>query len=93
MKALWNEIVLAESDTTVVVEGNHYFPPASVRMEHLQKSGETYTCAWKGIADYYDVHAGGKVNPGAAWSYPHPTQAASEIAVYYAFWKGVEILK
>jgi uncharacterized protein (DUF427 family) len=91
MKAIWNGVTIAESDATVVVEGNHYFPADSVRRELLRPS-ETHTvCGWKGTASYYDVVAGEKVNKDAAWYYPEPKPAASEIAGYLAFWKGVEI--
>lgn len=91
MKAIWNGKVIAESDKTIVVENNHYFPPNSVKMEYLKKSGNTYQCAWKGLADYYDVVVDGKVNKDAAWVYPAPTPAAEEIKGYFGFWRGVEI--
>lgn len=90
-KALWNDTIIAESDKTVVVEGNHYFPPAALKMEHFKPS-ETHTaCGWKGVASYFDVVAGGQVNKDAAWVYPEPKDAAKEIAGYVAFWKGVKI--
>lgn len=92
MKAVWNGTVLAESDATVVVEGNHYFPIASVRREHLRPS-ETHTvCVWKGTASYYDVVVGERVNKDAAWYYPEPSQQAKSITDRVAFWRGVEIV-
>ena len=91
MKAMWKGAVLAESDDTVVVEGNHYFPPDSVRREHFRES-ETHTvCPWKGKASYYDVVVGGEVNRDAAWYYPQPKDAAKEIKDRVAFWRGVEV--
>ena len=91
MKALWNGTVLAESDDTVVVEGNHYFPPESVRRENLRES-ETHTvCPWKGTASYYDVVVGGDVNRDAAWYYPQPKDAAKQIKDRVAFWRGVKV--
>lgn len=91
MKAIWNNAVIAESDKTVVVENNHYFPPESVKMEHLKKSGNKYTCPWKGVCDYYNVEAGGKTAEDGAWMYPEPTEAAKQIKGYFAFWKGVAV--
>jgi len=91
MRAIWNGEVLAESDETVVVEGNHYFPPASIHQAYFQPSATTTVCAWKGTASYYDVAVNGKVNKDAAWFYPAPKSAAAEIAGHVAFWKGVEV--
>lgn len=91
MKALWNGQVIAESDETVVVEGNHYFPPASVSGEFLAASDTTTTCHWKGEASYYDVVVDGKVNADAAWYYAAPFEAASNITGYVAFWRGVTV--
>lgn len=91
MKATWNGAVLAESDRTVVVEGNHYFPPDSVRREYLKPSDTHSTCPWKGVASYYTVEVDGARNPDAAWYYPEPRSAASEIAGHVAFWKGVAV--
>ena len=91
MKAVWKNKVIAESDKTVVVERNHYFPPESVKMEYLKKSGNTYKCHWKGIADYYNVVVGGEKNSDAAWVYPKPMPAAKEIAGRFAFWREVEV--
>ena len=91
MKAIWNGAVLAESDDTVVVEGNHYFPPDSISREHFRES-ETHTvCPWKGKASYYDVVVGGEVNRDAAWYYPQPKDAAKEIKDRVAFWHGVKV--
>lgn len=88
-KALWNGTVIAESDRTVVVEGNHYFPPSAVHAEYLRPSGTHTVCGWKGTASYHDVEVDGQRNPDAAWFYPDPKPAAAEIKDYVAFWKGV----
>jgi len=92
MKAIWNDVVIAEGDKTVVVEGNHYFPPQSVRTEHMRPSQTHTTCPWKGEASYYDVVIGGQVNRDAAWFYPEPKPAASPIKDHVAFWKGVKVV-
>lgn len=91
MKAVWNGTVLAESDRTVVVEGNHYFPPESLAREHFRPSQTTTVCGWKGTANYYTVAAGGAEHPDAAWYYAEPKPAAKEIAGHVAFWKGVTV--
>ncbi|MFO0851787.1 MAG: L-histidine N(alpha)-methyltransferase [Gemmataceae bacterium] len=91
MKAEWNGAVLAESDDTVVVEGNHYFPPDALRAEHFRPSSTRTVCGWKGTARYYTVVVGGRENPDAAWYYPEPTAAARLIAGRVAFWKGVTV--
>lgn len=91
MKAIWNGAVIAESDATIVVEGNHYFPPESVKMECLQTSEHTSVCPWKGQASYYSLNVAGKINRDAAWYYPQPKDAANQIRGYIAFWKGVEV--
>ncbi len=91
MKAIWNGTVLAESDATIVIEGNHYFPPASLHREHLQPSDHRTTCPWKGEAHYYSVAADGETNENAAWTYPAPKDAAAEIKDHVAFWRGVEV--
>ena len=91
MKAIWKETVLSESDDTVVVEGNHYFPRESVREEHLRPSATHTTCPWKGEASYYDVVVGGVVNKDAAWYYADPTPEAATIKGRVAFWKGVRV--
>ncbi|HEV7208415.1 MAG TPA: DUF427 domain-containing protein [Mycobacteriales bacterium] len=90
-KAVWNGTVLAESDQTVIVEGNHYFPPSSVRDGLLKASDTTSVCPWKGTAHYYSVDIDGQLNPDAAWYYPAPKDAAAEIQDHVAFWKGVEV--
>jgi uncharacterized protein (DUF427 family) len=91
MKATWNNAVLAESDDTVVVEGNHYFPPDSINTEHFQLSSTHTTCPWKGIASYYNIVVNGEVNKDAAWYYPNPKEAAKNIEGRVAFWKGVKV--
>ena len=92
MKAEWNGEVIAESDSTVVIEGNHYFPPDSVRQEYLQSSSTTTVCPWKGTAHYYSVVVAGKENRDAAWYYPSPKEAAAEIKDHVAFWRGVNVV-
>ena len=91
MKATWNGALLAASDATIVVEGNHYFPPDSLRREHFRDSATHTVCPWKGLASYYDVVVGEAVNRDAAWYYPAPKDAAIEIGGYVAFWKGVTV--
>ena len=91
MKAVWNGAIIAESDDTIVVEGNHYFPPESVNKEYLSSSSTNTTCPWKGVASYYNVVVDDTVNKDAAWYYPEPKPAAKEIAGRIAFWRGVEI--
>ncbi len=88
-RATWNGALLAESDATVVVEGNRYFPPASLTEGAVQPSDKHTVCPWKGTASYYDVVADGQVNEGAAWYYPEPKDAAKEITDHVAFWRGV----
>jgi len=91
MKASWNGEVIAESNETIVVEGNHYFPPSAIKPEHFQPS-ETHTvCGWKGTASYYNVVVNGQVNKDAAWFYPDTKEAANNIKGYVAFWKGVRV--
>jgi uncharacterized protein (DUF427 family) len=89
MKAVWNGTVLAESDETVVVEGNHYFPPDSIKSEYFESSSSKSTCPWKGLASYYNVVVDGDMNRNAAWYYPSPSSAAKKITGYIAFWHGV----
>jgi len=91
MKAVWNGAVIAESDDTVVVEGNHYFPPDSVRTELFEDSATHTTCPWKGEASYKTLVVEGERNPDAAWYYPEPKDAAAEIRDHYAFWHGVGV--
>jgi uncharacterized protein (DUF427 family) len=91
MKAVWKGAVLAESDQTIVVEGNHYFPPDAVNREHFQAS-ETHTiCSWKGEASYLSVAVNGQTNENAAWFYPSPKPEAAQIRDYVAFWHGVKV--
>ncbi len=92
MKAMWNGVVLAESDRTVVVEGNHYFPAEALKREHFVDSPTHTECGWKGTASYYSVRVGDKVNADAAWYYPTPLAAAKQIADHVAFWKGVQVI-
>jgi uncharacterized protein (DUF427 family) len=91
MKATWNGAILAESDRTIVVEGNHYFPPDAVEREFLQSSDTHTICSWKGEASYLAIAVEGETNPDAAWFYPSPKPAAAEIKDYIAFWRGVKI--
>lgn len=91
MRAKWNGATIAESDKTVVVEGNHYFPPGSVKREYFQSSNTHTTCPWKGEASYYNVVVNGENNKDAAWYYPEPKPAAAEIKDHVAFWRGVEV--
>jgi uncharacterized protein (DUF427 family) len=92
MKAIWKGTLLAASDDTVVVEGNHYFPAETLVREHFRPSATHSVCPWKGTASYYDVVVGGDVNRDAAWYYPEPKPAAQQIGGRVAFWKGVEVV-
>jgi len=89
--AIWNDTVLAESDDTVVVEGNHYFPRDAIRPEHFEPSEKTSWCPWKGTASYFTVKAGDAENRDAAWYYPEPKKKAARIKDRVAFWRGVEV--
>jgi len=91
MRATWNDTVIAESDETIVIEGNHYFPADSVNAALVAASDHTSVCPWKGDASYYDVVVDGQTNANAAWYYPAPKDAAQEITGYVAFWKGVTV--
>ncbi len=91
MKEVWESVVLAESDKSVEVEGNHYFPPEAIHRQYLQPSDTHTTCPWKGLASYYDIAVNGEINRDAAWYYPEPKDAAKKIKNYVAFWKGVEV--
>lgn len=91
MKAVWNDEVIAQSDDTVVLEGNHYFPREALNPKYFEESSQKTTCPWKGTASYYDVVVGDARNPGAAWYYPDPKSAASRIEGRVAFWRGVEV--
>lgn len=90
-QAIWNNTILAESDKTIVVEGNHYFPPDAVHTEFFNPSTTHTICSWKGTASYYDVVVNGHVNRDAAWYYPAPKDAANKISGYIAFWHGVQV--
>ncbi len=91
MKATWNGVVIAESEDTVVVEGNHYFPLDSVKQDLLQPSSTHTHCPWKGEASYYSLAVNGATNADAAWFYPEPKEAAAEIKDRVAFWRGVKV--
>jgi uncharacterized protein (DUF427 family) len=90
-KATWNGVTLAESDATVVVENNQYFPPDSLNKQYFTDSNTHTTCPWKGVCSYYTIAVDGQTNPDAAWYYPEPKDAAKNIAGYVAFWKGVKV--
>jgi uncharacterized protein (DUF427 family) len=92
-KAIWENTVLAESDRTIEIEGNQYFPPDAVRQEFLKPNDHHTTCPWKGLASYYDIEINGKKNSSAAWYYPEPKPPANQIKNYVAFWRGVKIEK
>ncbi len=91
MKAKWNGETIAESNNTVVVEGNHYFPADSINKDHFKPSDHQTVCGWKGTASYYDVVVNGEVNKDAAWYYPDAKDDAKNIEGYVAFWKGVKV--
>ena len=93
MKAIWKDTVIAESDETINVEGNHYFPPKSIKQDFLQSNNYHATCPWKGNASYYDITVNDELNSNAAWYYPNPNSVASNIKDYVAFWKGVQVEK
>lgn len=90
-KAIWNGVVLAESNDTIEVEGNQYFPPDSINKDYFETSTHNTVCGWKGTASYYDVVVDGERNQNAAWYYPTPKPEAENIANYVAFWNGVEV--
>ncbi len=91
MKAVWHNTIVAQSDRTIEVEGNQYFPPESINQEYFRESSSHTTCSWKGVASYYDLVVNGEVNKDAAWYYPEPKSAANKIQGYIAFWKGVVV--
>jgi uncharacterized protein (DUF427 family) len=91
LKAIWNGVTIAESDDTVVVEGNHYFPEASLKREYTSFSNHRSSCPWKGQAHYYSLLVNGDMNENAVWYYPEPSEAAREIKGRVAFWKGVKV--
>ncbi|WP_210463745.1 MULTISPECIES: DUF427 domain-containing protein [Rufibacter] len=92
MRAIWKNTILAESDTTIEVEGNHYFPPSSLHWEYFKPSTRHSVCSWKGEASYYSVQVGHFENPDAAWTYPQPNDKAKNIGGFIAFWKGVQVV-
>lgn len=91
MRAIWNGVVLAESDQVVALEGNYYFPPSSVLKQYLEESSHQTVCGWKGIASYFNIVVNGKRNNNGAWHYPEVSDAAKEIQGMIAFWQGVEV--
>lgn len=93
MKAIWNGQVIAQSDDTVIIENNHYFPADSIQKEYFKPSDTHTTCPWKGVASYYSLEVEGQENPDAAWFYPQTSELAKQIEGYVAFWKGVEVVK
>lgn len=93
MKAIWNNQIIAESDQTVVIEGNYYFPPKSVNKEFLKNSSTHTTCPWKGQASYYTLEVDNQRNPDAAWYYPETKEAVNQIKGYVAFWRGVKVVE
>ena len=92
-QAIWNNTVVAESDNTEVVEGNHYFPPDSLRREFFRENSHTTVCGWKGTANYFDIVIDDSTNEGAAWYYADPKPEAANIKGYIAFWKGVQVVE
>ena len=93
MKAVWNGAVVATSDATRVVEGNHYFPPDSIDKQYFKASKTTTNCPWKGIASYYTLEVDGTRNENAAWYYRTPREAAADFKDYIGFWRGVEVIE
>ena len=94
MKATWNNTIIANSNQTLVIEGNHYFPPDSIKKEYFKTAiGVHTTCPWKGEASYYDIEIDGQINKGSAWYYSEPKESAKEIKNYIAFWRGVKVSK
>jgi uncharacterized protein (DUF427 family) len=91
MKAIWNNTIIAQSEQTIKLEGNHYFPAASLNSAYFLDSETTTTCSWKGKASYYHLEVQGEINKDAAWYYAEPKSAAKEIKDYVAFWKGVKV--
>jgi uncharacterized protein (DUF427 family) len=90
-KAIWNGVILAESNQTEMVEGNHYFPLESINKTYFQENNSTSVCPWKGTANYYDIVVDGKINAGGAWYYANPKVAAKQIKNHVAFWRGVRV--
>ena len=92
VRAIWNGVVLAESDRTLIFDGSHYFPPQSLSHEYFVGSRRRSVCPWKGVASYYTIEVDGKRNEGAAWTYRNPTPLARRIKGHVAFWQGVEVV-
>ncbi len=92
MRTVWKKITLAESDQTIIVEGNHYFPPDSINRAYFEDSDTHTQCSWKGKASYFDIVVNGERNEDAAWYYPEPKEKAAKIKDHVAFWKGVEVV-
>lgn len=92
MKAIWNDKIIAESNETILIEGNHYFPPAALTNDNFISSDTHTTCPWKGQASYFSIEVNGEINKDAAWYYPEPKPAARAIKGYIAFWRGVKVL-
>lgn len=93
MKAIWNDTVIAESNETVIIEGNHYFPQNSIKSEYFKSSETNSVCPWKGTASYYSLEIKGERNEDAAWYYPSVSELARSIEGRVAFWKGVEVIE
>jgi uncharacterized protein (DUF427 family) len=91
MKAIWNNTIIAESEKTIQIEGNHYFPADTIKKEYFKPSDTHTTCPWKGVASYYSIEVNGETNKDAAWYYPEAKPAAREIQDHVAFWKGVKV--
>ena len=92
MKAIWKDKIIAESNDTILIEGNHYFPPAALKNDYFNSSETQTTCSWKGQANYFNIEVEGEINKDAAWYYPDPKPAARAIKGYIAFWRGVKVL-
>jgi uncharacterized protein (DUF427 family) len=93
MKAIWQNVVIAESNKTIVIEGNHYFPFDSANQSYLRESSHSSTCGWKGLANYYDIVVDDQINKNAIWVYRNPKPQANEIKNYLAFWNGVKVIE
>ncbi|MBA3899693.1 MAG: DUF427 domain-containing protein [Bacteroidetes bacterium] len=91
VQAKWNGAILAQSNETIIVEGNHYFPKEDIRFQYFKESDEHTFCPWKGTASYYDIEVDGNVNHGGAWYYPNPKPKAAEIKDMVAFWRGIKV--
>ena len=90
-KAIWNDTVLAQSNDTIIIDGNHYFPPESINKQYFQESNKHTICPWKGSANYYDIEVNGQINKDAAWFYPNAKEKAKHFEGYVAFWRGVQV--